>query len=117
MEGNSQWDHEDTDSDGFVDSTESHELFYDYGTDYILTGESEFRSLQIIKMLSENVNPSEFMTIDGLGTKEFYNPPKKRAISVNKPWKIIINCFISEVKVKLACNKLFICFSIKDLPK
>jgi anaerobic magnesium-protoporphyrin IX monomethyl ester cyclase len=51
--------------------------FYSYGADYILTGEAEFRSLQIIKMISENKNPSDLKTIDGLGTKEFYNPPKE----------------------------------------
>lgn len=49
---------------------------YRGGADYILTGEPEERGLALLRALRGNGRGDALGSIDGLGSPEFYNPPK-----------------------------------------
>ncbi len=50
--------------------------FYEAGADFILTGEGEDRAVQLTEAIA-TANPASPRTIDGIGAKDFYNPPLK----------------------------------------
>lgn len=49
--------------------------FYKAGADYIVTGEAEHCSLKLLEAIKLGAGPDLLISIDGLGTPEFYNPP------------------------------------------
>jgi len=51
--------------------------FYQAGADYILTGEADERSYQVVCALAGQ-DTIPISLIDGLGSVEFYNPPRKK---------------------------------------
>ena len=51
--------------------------FYRAGADYILTGEGEERGLEVVcSLIGQGATPLSMM--EGLGSPEFYNPPRKK---------------------------------------
>ena len=49
--------------------------FFQVGADYVLTGESEFRTLKVMTALKTG-SLNELARVDGLGSPMFYSPPK-----------------------------------------
>lgn len=49
--------------------------FYTAGADFILTGEGDHRIIRLIECLENGGDNEALSQIDGLGSKDFYNPP------------------------------------------
>ncbi|MBE9524053.1 MAG: B12-binding domain-containing radical SAM protein [Chloroflexi bacterium] len=49
--------------------------FFNVGADYVLTGESELRAVQLLTLIAGNADVDELREIDGLGSPNFYTPP------------------------------------------
>jgi anaerobic magnesium-protoporphyrin IX monomethyl ester cyclase len=49
--------------------------FYATGADYVLTGESEKRSLRLLELIKNGTEEAKLRAIDGLGSPNFYSPP------------------------------------------
>ena len=51
------------------------ETFYEAGADYVLTGESEYQGVRLVRALLEGCSESQFDRLEGLGARGFYNKP------------------------------------------
>jgi anaerobic magnesium-protoporphyrin IX monomethyl ester cyclase len=52
------------------------DTFYEIGADYVLCGEGDQRAVRLAQLLLEGADAEELRTVDGLGTPQFFNPPK-----------------------------------------
>ena len=49
--------------------------FYAAGADYVLTGEGDHRAVHLVQALLDGSAKENLRQMDGLGSREFYNPP------------------------------------------
>ncbi len=58
--------------------------FFDVGADYVLTGESEQRAVQLLDLIAHNAVEDDLRAIDGLGSPNFYTPPASFIAELDK---------------------------------